>query len=91
MFSDIDYSDYLSDSSPSSMQSFKTAKEYFSILLSQPFFVAKTVLQVKSQAVTDDGSISLQDVEDMRRPPSSYRDSLYSDVWTQEQQPQVLS
>ena len=64
------------------------AKEYFSILISQPFYVAKTVLQVKSQAVTD-SSISLQDVEDMRRPPSSYRDSLYSDVWTQEQQPQI--
>ncbi|TVY34805.1 Mitochondrial fusion and transport protein [Lachnellula subtilissima] len=50
----FDYSDYLSDSSPSSVEAIKKTLDdwvykYFSILLAQPFDVAKTVLQVRSQ------------------------------------------
>lgn len=54
MFSDLDYSEYLSDSSPSALETIrKTVDEWFylyiSILCGQPFDVAKTVLQVKRQ------------------------------------------
>ena len=85
MFSDIDYSDYLSDSSPSSLETArKTVDEWFylyvAILFRQPFDVAKTVLQVKSQDAVD-GSAVIPDVDDMQdMRSSSYRDPIYSDV-----------
>jgi fusion and transport protein UGO1 len=84
MFSDIDYSDYLSDSSPSSLETIrKTVDEWFylyvGVLFRQPFDVAKTVLQVKRQDAAD-GSIPLPIVEDIGARSSSYRDSIYSDV-----------
>lgn len=78
MFSDIDYSDYMSDASPSTIESIrKTLDEalyrYVSVLLSQPFDVAKTVLQVRRQ----DGQ------EEMTRDGAQSRreDRAYSDVW----------
>lgn len=84
MFSDMDYSDYLSDSSPSSIESLQGVineafYKYMSVLLSQPFDVAKTVLQVRSQDAAD-GPIQVPVVDDKRSYPSGYRDSLYSDV-----------
>src|ERR1700712_4050183 len=50
IFSDIDYSDYLSESSPSSVEMVRDLLDqalykYTSVLLAQPFEVAKTVLQ----------------------------------------------
>jgi len=85
MFSDIDYSDYLSESSPSSVESIQgiindAFYKYLSVLLSQPFDVAKTVLQVRSQNIGD-GSIPIPMADDMRSHPSRYKDSLSSDVW----------
>lgn len=82
MFTDMDYGDYLSDSSPTAFDSVKRQIDewfyrYMSILLAQPFEVAKTVLQVRSQAL-EDGSISHSEKTNSRR--SSYRDSMYSDV-----------
>jgi fusion and transport protein UGO1 len=78
----FDYSDYLSDSSPSSVEAVKRtlddwAYKYFSILLAQPFDVAKTVLQVRSQDAAD-GTVPV--AEEGRACPSGYRDSIYSDV-----------
>ncbi|RKF62022.1 Mitochondrial fusion and transport protein ugo1 [Erysiphe neolycopersici] len=54
IFSDIDYNDYLSETSPSMYDSFKKQADellyrYITILLAQPFDVAKTILQVKYQ------------------------------------------
>ncbi|KAL1835010.1 hypothetical protein VTK73DRAFT_6468 [Phialemonium thermophilum] len=54
MFSDIDYKDYLSDSSPSALRTLKELLDellwkYTSVLMAQPFEVAKTLLQVRSQ------------------------------------------
>ena len=51
ILSDIDYTDYLSDTGPSSTEVIKRLIEhalwkYTSLLLAQPFDVAKTVLQV---------------------------------------------
>jgi len=79
----FDYSDYLSDSSPSSVEAVKRTLDdwvykYFSILLAQPFDVAKTVLQVQSQDVSVEGTVPV--AEEQRARPSGYRDSVYSDV-----------
>jgi hypothetical protein len=83
MFSDIDYSDYMSDASPSTIESIrKTLDEalyrYVSILLSQPFDVAKTVLQVKRQD-GDVDTIATEVVRDGAYSRHTSRD--YSEVW----------
>lgn len=54
IFSDIDYKDYLSEPSPSVVQTVKDLVDellwkYTSALMAQPFEVAKTILQVRSQ------------------------------------------
>ena len=86
MFQDLDYSDYLSDSSPSSLESVhrqinEWTSRYFATLLSQPFDVAKTILQVKSQAVSD-GAIMGGSEDGRPKSRASYRDEIYSDVRT---------
>ncbi|TDZ30179.1 Mitochondrial fusion and transport protein ugo1 [Colletotrichum spinosum] len=53
IFSDIDYKDYISEPSPSVVQTVKDLLDellwkYTSVLMAQPFEVAKTVLQVRS-------------------------------------------
>ncbi|KAL8672057.1 MAG: hypothetical protein Q9168_003452 [Polycauliona sp. 1 TL-2023] len=53
ILADMDYSDYLSDSSPSSTATIKALAEqalwkYTSVFLAQPFDVAKTLLQVRA-------------------------------------------
>jgi fusion and transport protein UGO1 len=82
IFSEMDYSDYLSDTSPSALESIRKQVDdwfykYTSVLLAQPFDVAKTILQVKIQAL-ESGLIS--EPEDTRSQRSSYRDSVYDDV-----------
>ncbi|KAG9240984.1 mitochondrial fusion protein-like protein [Calycina marina] len=64
MFSEIDYSDYLYNDSPSSLDSIQeTLNDWFykytSTLMGQPFDLAKTILQVRSQA-REDGKGSTQ-------------------------------
>ncbi|KHO01405.1 Mitochondrial carrier domain protein [Metarhizium album ARSEF 1941] len=59
VLADIDYRDYLSDSSPSVIQNAKELVEeliwkYTSVLMAQPFEVAKTILQARDQ---DDNAI----------------------------------
>lgn len=54
IFQDIDYNDYINDPSPSTVQSVKTLVDellwkYTSVLMAQPFEVAKTILQVRLQ------------------------------------------
>lgn len=51
--------------------------KYTSVLLAQPFDVAKTILQVRLAAAGEvDGRLG----EDMRRRPDNYRDDRYEDV-----------
>lgn len=83
MFSDIDYSEYLSETSPSSAQSVQrwvneALHKYMSILLSQPFDVAKMVLQVRSLENGDSTAPSTP-TNNVKRS-SSYRDNRYDDV-----------
>jgi hypothetical protein len=80
----FDYSDYLSDAPPSSVEAVKKTLDdwfykYFSILLSQPFDVAKTVLQVRHQGLAD-GTIPAAAAGEAQTRSSSYRNSMYSDV-----------
>lgn len=80
IFSDIDYSDYLSDSSPSAFESTRKQVDewfyrYLSVMLSQPFDVAKTVLQVRSQG-RDDGTKAV----DQLRRQASHHSSRYAEV-----------
>ena len=82
ILSDLDYSGYLSDSSPSTPEVIKGLVDqalwkYTSVLLAQPFEVAKTVLQVQLASSVQDGSSQTIIAEDMRRNPSSYRDEIY--------------
>ena len=83
MFSELDYGDYLSDNTPTAVDSIRKQVDdwfykYSSILLSQPFDVAKTVLQVRSQDLEDAfGSVAVGNTGSRQ---SSYRDSAYSDV-----------
>lgn len=54
IFQDIDYNDYINDPSPSTVQSAKNLVDellwkYTSVLMAQPFEVAKTILQVRLQ------------------------------------------
>lgn len=84
IFSDIDYADYVSDGSQSTLATIKEVLDqamykYMSVILAQPFDVAKTVLQVRSQAGGDSNMI--WDIEGgTREQGSSYRDSIYSEV-----------
>lgn len=86
MFSDIDYSDYMSDNSPSAIESIrKTLDEalhrYVSVLLSQPFDVAKTVLQVRRQDGQDMDKVARDGIS-MRNGAQLRRESSHSsDVW----------
>jgi fusion and transport protein UGO1 len=82
MFSDIDYSEYLSDSSPSAFDLVRKQVDdwfyrYISVLLSQPFDVAKTVLQVRIQDADD--ILGAKVVDGLRRQ-ESYRSERYADV-----------
>lgn len=80
ILSDMDYSEYLSDSSPRSSEMVKRLVEqalwkYTSVFLSQPFDVAKMMLQVQvlsKQRSTVKGSISSED--SIRRPVTISQD-----------------
>lgn len=81
IFSDIDYTDYLSESSPSVFDSFKKQADewlyrYVTILLAQPFDVAKTVLQAKSQGIVEE---KISTVESSHSRQVGYKDSYQSD------------
>jgi mitochondrial fusion and transport protein UGO1 len=81
IFADIDYKDYLDDSSPSTVQSVKSFVDellwkYTSVLMAQPFEVAKTILQVRAQ--DDLGGLQVSPlVESLRPDLSSPRGSIY--------------
>ncbi|KAL2062687.1 hypothetical protein VTL71DRAFT_5759 [Oculimacula yallundae] len=82
ILSDIDYADY---GSPSTVESVKKQVDdwvyrYMSILLAQPFDVAKTILQVRSQ-VLDDTTVEL------KKPRDGYREAAYSDYPSDDSDP----
>ncbi|MCJ1475792.1 mitochondrial fusion and transport protein ugo1 [Lambiella insularis] len=79
ILSDLDYTEYLSDASPSSAEVVKGLVDqalwrYTSVLLAQPFEVAKTVLQVQLASSAGVSSEGLND--HMRRRPGAYREAV---------------
>ncbi|KAK5167312.1 hypothetical protein LTR04_007246 [Oleoguttula sp. CCFEE 6159] len=84
ILSDLDYGDSIfSDESPSAAEMAKKLLDqavwkYTSVLLAQPFEVAKTVLQVHVAAGAGAGGAAGRG-ESMRRHPGNYRDPAYED------------
>ncbi|KAH6987707.1 chromosome segregation protein Cse1p [Ilyonectria robusta] len=81
MFSDLEYKEYLGDPSPSVVQNVKDLIEelmwkYTSVLMAQPFEVAKTILQVRNQ---DENAalISPAEPEVLRKRTSVNGSSIY--------------
>ena len=92
ILADMDYSEYITDSSPSASSVAKNLMEqaawkYTSVFLAQPFEVAKTVLQVQMQAPAAKRVAGTKATleEDMRRQPGNYRLNSYetNDVCSQ--------
>lgn len=88
IFQDIDYQSYLDDSSPSTFQSAKSLVDellwkYSSVLMSQPFEVAKTILQIRHQ--DDIGGLTARPVVASRAPSSASGiiSPPHSTVWDQ--------
>lgn len=81
MFSDLDYNDYLKDSSPSVAGSvYEFTQElmwkYTSVLMAQPFEVAKTILQVRHQDTT--ASLTTEsEPQGLRRRVSTQGSAIY--------------
>ncbi|POS84864.1 hypothetical protein EPUL_002985 [Erysiphe pulchra] len=81
IFSEIDYNDYLSETSPSMYDSFKKQADellyrYITVLLAQPFDVAKTILQVKFQG-PDEGTYPFHGISNS--PQVDIKESYQSD------------
>ncbi|KAL6722192.1 hypothetical protein ACLMJK_001299 [Lecanora helva] len=82
ILADMDYSDYISDSSPSIRTMTKGLVEqaiwkYTSVFLAQPFDVAKIVLQVQMAGSKKQSSVKSGLEEDMRKRPGKYRHDRY--------------
>ncbi|KAG6034705.1 hypothetical protein E4U41_006423 [Claviceps citrina] len=80
VLADIDYRGYLNDSSPSVTQTVKELVDeliwkYSSVLMAQPFEVAKTILQVRDQ--DENGALAAAEPEALRRQTSSRQGSIY--------------
>ncbi|KAH7152172.1 mitochondrial carrier domain-containing protein [Dactylonectria estremocensis] len=81
MFSDLEYKEYLGDPSPSVVQNVKDLIDeliwkYTSVLMAQPFEVAKTILQVRNQ----DENAALAspiELETPKKRTSTYGSSIY--------------
>ena len=82
ILADMDYTDYLSESSPSPALIVKRLLEqalwkYTSILLAQPFEVAKTVLQVQHSNIRHKAIAQAGPADDPRRPLPSHSNEWY--------------
>ncbi|KAK3685153.1 mitochondrial carrier domain-containing protein [Podospora appendiculata] len=84
IFSDIDYKGYLAEPSPSVVQTVKDLVDellwkYTSVLMAQPFEVAKTIMQIRSQ--DDPGGLAAAAAAEQTRQAqvASQRISMYDD------------
>jgi fusion and transport protein UGO1 len=80
-FADLEYKDYLGDASPSVVQNVKDLVEelmwkYTSVLMAQPFEVAKTILQVRDQ--DENAALATHsELEAVRKRTSTYGSTIY--------------
>jgi fusion and transport protein UGO1 len=84
IFGDIDYSDYVSVGSQSTLDMIRQMLDeamykYLAVLLAQPFDVAKTILQVRTQALTD-GTAPVSAPKNGKNGMSEFMESRYADV-----------
>lgn len=86
MFADIDYKEYITEPSPSVTQSVKDVVDdliwrYTSVLMAQPFEVAKAILQVRSH---DDLAVVAAPDSDTGGPEKtlSYESAMHNPVRT---------
>ncbi|KFY03630.1 hypothetical protein O988_01350 [Pseudogymnoascus sp. VKM F-3808] len=91
IFSDIDYSDYVSEGSQSTVDMIKQMLDeamykYMSVLIAQPFDVAKTILQVRSQALVD-RSVRSFSPRNGRQETSDFRESKYDEYPSDDSDP----
>ncbi|KAL9129788.1 MAG: hypothetical protein Q9175_007197 [Cornicularia normoerica] len=82
ILADMDYTDYIPESSPSSTAIMKGLVEqaiwkYTSVFLSQPFEVAKTVLQVQAGTQAQKSQAKDTYADDIRKSPGIYRRDSY--------------
>ncbi|MCJ1467505.1 mitochondrial fusion and transport protein ugo1 [Pseudocyphellaria aurata] len=82
ILADMDYTDYLSESSPSQADIVRSLLEqalwkYTSVFLAQPFEVAKTVLQVQLSNTAQKPIAQTAPADDPRRRPPSHWDESY--------------
>ncbi|KAK2589579.1 hypothetical protein QQS21_012739 [Conoideocrella luteorostrata] len=80
VLADIDYKGYLDDSSPSMMQNVKELVDdlmwkYTSVLMAQPFEVAKTILQARDQ--DENAMLAVAEPDAVKRQNSSRAGSIY--------------
>ena len=85
IFSDLDYKDYIAEPSPSVIQSIRDlidelSWKYTTILMSQPFEVAKTILQVRVQDDLGAASSTPATPATSRGRRSGFQRSLYGDM-----------
>lgn len=88
ILADMDYTEYLSEDSPSPVEIVKKILEqalwkYTSIFLAQPFEVAKTVLQVQLSTTAQKAIAQTGPADDPRRRPPSHWDESY-EVFSEE-------
>ncbi|CAJ2506479.1 Uu.00g006090.m01.CDS01 [Anthostomella pinea] len=90
IFPDLDYNNHLDEISPSTVQSVKQTVDellwkYTSVLMAQPFEVAKTILQVRSQ--DDLGALGAAPVEAKRPVIARPRRSVYDEYPDSDSEP----
>ncbi|KAL2017364.1 hypothetical protein VTK56DRAFT_2287 [Thermocarpiscus australiensis] len=84
IFSDIDYKDYIAEPSPSVIQTVKEVVDellwkYTSVLMAQPFEVAKTIMQVRKQDDVGGLEAAAEAAEEARQRQASERIDMYDE------------
>jgi fusion and transport protein UGO1 len=82
ILNDLEYKDYLGDNSPSMVQNVKDLIDellwkYTSVLMAQPFEVAKTLLQVRNQDENAALVTPTVEPEPLKKRTSTYGSSMY--------------
>lgn len=85
IFSDLDYKDYIADPSPSVVQTVKEVLDellwkYSSVLMAQPFEVAKTIMQVRAQDDLGGLEAAAEAAEEARQRKANQRIHMFDEV-----------
>ncbi|VBB75711.1 Putative protein of unknown function [Podospora comata] len=86
LFSDIDYKNYIAEPSPSVVQTVKEVLDellwkYSSVLMAQPFDVAKTIMQVRKQDDLGGLAAAAEEAEEARRQQAQAAVAAAANPW----------